>query len=234
MLGLNFPRQKMVINPDLPVEIVRTNRRKTIAIKVMDGTVRVLAPKRVSVRRLQHVVQQKMPWILGKLRLQSESPVVEPKAYVTGENFVYLGKRYRLEVSAPTGQGAALHHGCFWVEDSLPVSVQLHEWYQRNAEKQLSARTAHYARLMGVVPRSVVVKQYKSRWGSCSVMGDIAYNWQIIIAPSAVVDYVVVHELCHLRQHNHSPRFWQAVADILPNYRDNRQWLKTHGHTLVV
>ena len=234
MLGLNFSRQKMVLDPDLPMEIVRTNRRKTIAIKVMDGVVRVLAPKRVSVRRLQQVIQQKMPWILEKLRLQRESPIVEPKAYITGEMFVYLGKRYRLEISPPTGQGVVLRHGRFWVEDGLPIQAQLHEWYKKHAEKQLTARTAHYAHLIGVTPRSIVVKQYKARWGSCSVTRDIAYNWQIIIAPPAVVDYVVVHELCHLQQHNHSPQFWQAVADILPHYRHNQQWLKAHGQALVV
>ena len=82
--------------------------------------------------------------------------------------------------------------------------------------------------IIGVTPKSVSVCSYKSRWGSCSVNGDLSYNWRIILAPHRIVDYVVVHELCHLLEHNHSPRYWKHVAHHVPDYKDCREWLKHH------
>jgi predicted metal-dependent hydrolase len=78
----------------------------------------------------------------------------------------------------------------------------------------------------GVNPASVTVKNYKSRWGSCSTKGDISYNWRIILAPHSIVDYVVVHELCHMLEHNHSSKYWKHVERHVPNWRECREWLK--------
>ena len=81
-------------------------------------------------------------------------------------------------------------------------------------------------------PRSVAVKDYKSRWGSCSAKGDISYNWKIVLAPHRIVDYVVVHELCHMLEHNHSSRYWKLVEKYVPDYRERRDWLKNHSLSL--
>jgi len=87
---------------------------------------------------------------------------------------------------------------------------------------------------MGVAPNSISVRDYKSRWGSCSSKGEISYNWRIIIAPHQIVDYVVVHELCHLKHPNHSPEYWKSVKRVNPEYKEHRQWLKEHGATWIV
>lgn len=87
---------------------------------------------------------------------------------------------------------------------------------------------------MGVQPNGVGIKTFKSRWGSCTVQGKLEFNWQIVLAPNRMVDYVVIHELCHLIHHDHSAQFWKEVARVMPEYGECRQWLKMNGEELRV
>jgi predicted metal-dependent hydrolase len=107
-------------------------------------------------------------------------------------------------------------------------------WYQAQAEVKLLEKTEHYAKIIGVTPTRIVVKTFKARWGSCSAKGDIHYNWKIIMATNDVVDYVVIHELCHILHHNHSPQFWKTVEFHLPAYREYKAWLKLNGNLLEI
>ena len=95
-------------------------------------------------------------------------------------------------------------------------------------------KTNRYAAIMGLTPQSVFVKDYKARWGSCFPDGKISYNWRIIIAPHHIVDYVVVHELCHLKHPNHSPAYWRSVKRVVPEFAIFRKWLSEHGSKLVI
>ena len=88
--------------------------------------------------------------------------------------------------------------------------------------------------MVGVNPKSVGIKTFKSRWGSCHLSGDILYNWNIVIAPNRIVDYVVVHELCHLKQHDHSDKFWKLVGQVIPDYAECKEWLRVNGRALEV
>ena len=94
--------------------------------------------------------------------------------------------------------------------------------------------TRKYSELLDVEPRSITVKTYKSRWGSCSVKGDISYNWKLILSPAHIIDYVVVHELCHMKELNHSPNYWKWVESILPDHKARRKWLREHGRERIV
>ena len=109
------------------------------------------------------------------------------------------------------------------------VKNRLAWWYREHALQRLRQKADRYAPLLEVSPSSISVKYFKARWGSCSVGGDITFNWRIIMAPHRIVDYVVVHELAHLRQHNHSSEFWKCVGAVIPEYRECREWLKNHG-----
>lgn len=111
---------------------------------------------------------------------------------------------------------------------------QLKKWYWNCAERHLREKTRVRARALGVSPNSVSLRDYRSRWGSCGILGDIRYNWRIIIAPPRIVDYVVVHEVCHLRRLDHSPEFWQCVESQFPDYRACRDWLKANAITLTI
>ena len=114
------------------------------------------------------------------------------------------------------------------------VRNALSDWYECHALKKLIEKTKQYAGIIGVSPNSISVKNYKSRWGSCSSKGDISYNWRIILAPPHIVNYVVVHELCHLRHMNHSPAYWKSVKQVFPDYLVCRKWLKEKGINLEV
>ena len=107
-------------------------------------------------------------------------------------------------------------------------------WYEKHALERLKEKTERYSKIIGVKPVSVNIKDYKSRWGSCSSNGDILYNWRIIIAPHKIIDYVVVHELCHILEHNHSKKYWRHVSNNFHNYVECQNWLKFNGRTLTI
>lgn len=107
------------------------------------------------------------------------------------------------------------------------------QWYRKQAKDHFAAAIAYYERQIGVKANRLFIKNQKSRWGSCSTQGNINLNWRLLFAPKAIGEYVVVHELCHLKQMNHSRRFWQEVESVLPDYRERRRWLKEHEQELV-
>ena len=229
----------LTFDKDLSIEVVRTKRRKTASIKVIDGAVQAIVPDQLSDGRIDALIQKRTPWIRKKLREQSQACTPKPKEYVSGESFTYLGRNYRLKVLTGTDKEVKLQGG--YLEVGLPkkpedgdIRSALVDWYEQHALERLTEKTNRFAGIMGVTPKSISVRDYKSRWGSCSSKGDISYNWRIIIAPHRIVDYVVVHELCHLKHPNHSPAYWKSVKREVPNYDVCRNWLRVHAGELKV
>ena len=224
---------------DLPIEVVRTNREKTASIKIVDGSVRVIVPQKLSDARVDELIQKRTPWIRQKLRQHSETVIPKPKEYVRGENFTYLGRNYRLKLVSGglcevRLKGGYLELGVSKGTKEKDIRNALVDWYEKHALERLTEKTARYSKIMGVSPNSITVRDYKARWGSCSSKGEISYNWRIIIAPHHIVDYVVVHELCHLKHPNHSPAYWKSVKREVSDYEVCRQWLKERGSSLVI
>lgn len=218
-----------------PVEVVRTGRKKSVSIHVVGEVVKVRVPRTLSESRIKDIVTKRTPWITTKLKEQADRPVVKPKEYVSGESFPYLGKDYRLKVTKGDKPSLELIGGYLQAivseADPTPDATAkflLMSWYQHHAEVCLGKKTERLARIVGVKPNSVAVKEYKARWGSCSVKGDIKYNWRLILAPHRVVDYVVIHELCHMLEHNHSPQYWRHVERYVPDWKECRDWLKNN------
>jgi predicted metal-dependent hydrolase len=222
-------------------DIIRSSRRKTAAIKIQKGKVFVMVPERLSMALIESLVTQKTRWIKEKLAIQHEIIAIKPKEFVSGEAFSYLGRYHPLKIESGLYPAIQLH------QDELVVSVRdkaadnakaikqlLIKWYKKQAESELRDKTESYSRIIGVNPSSVTIKSFKSRWGSCSVTGGIQYNWKIMIAPDRVVNYVVIHELCHILHHNHSPAFWKAVERYCHDYRDCSAWLKINGARLEI
>lgn len=233
------------MNLDLPfpVEIIRTDRKKSASIEVAGDTVKVIVPMTLSEARVEQLVAKRIGWIKQKFKLQSEIVVPKPKEYVNGESFTYLGKNYRLKLLPEGPEGVKLKNGCLtlYCPKHLPektradfVKQHLEQWFISHALDRLTDKTSRFAKVLGVSPKSIKVRDYKSRWGSCSASGDVSYNWRVSMAPHHIVDYVVVHELCHMLEHNHSPRYWQHVENVIPGYREDRQWLKVNGATLQI
>jgi predicted metal-dependent hydrolase len=234
------------MNLDLPVEIriVRTARRKTLLIEVDNPVVTVKVPKTLSDERLEALLRKRRTWIKDKLETQEEMPPLRPKEYVNGESFSYLGKTYRLRiVSGKQGDPVKLRKGYLEVPVSKELSHEgressirdsLTQWYSSHALARLKNKCSRYGKILGVEPSSIKVDDYKSRWGSCSSSGIVSFNWRVILAPHSIVDYVVVHELCHMLEHNHSTKYWSHVAMVIPNYQECREWLKRQGAYLII
>ena len=223
-------------------QIRKSARRKTLAITVHpDNRVVVSAPANCSQKNILRFVADKSTWvrkvIQANLQRMKQNRVTK---FETGEKLLHLGREYTLRLEGGTPPQVMLEDERICVrlpvEDLAPgaarVSKHLLDWYMADALTKIREKLSFYANKIGAEPRSVTVKSMKSRWGSCSVHGRISLAWNIIMAPEPVMDYLVVHELCHLLHHNHSPEYWQMVSSVIPNHKESSRWLRQHGDCL--
>ena len=221
---------------DFEYQIVRRPRRKTAAIVIRpDNSVEVLAPPRMPVSLIHQFIDSKQQWVRKKLHERENRPSYTPKLFLAGEQFHLLGKPFTLVLQQEkrsvdmAGNKLLVSHPNPQPEN---ISRQLTRWYRKQSETHFKQRCKHFAETIRVRPHSVAVKAYKSRWGSCHIDGRVYFNWRLIMAPEWIIDYVIVHELCHLIHHNHSKTYWQLVESTMPDFRNAKSWLKLHGHTL--
>ncbi|MTI64204.1 SprT family zinc-dependent metalloprotease [Methylophaga sp.] len=218
------------------VEVIRSKRRKTLSLAIRDGEVQLRIPARLPMQQAEYFVQQKSGWIQQKL---AAHPPVAPKQFVNGERLLYLGIPYQLAVyPSQPGRKVTLIDKRFCVEhrgrqaSEVALKKQITDWYKQQAQSWLAERCELLARQTGFKPGTIEVKTYRARWGSCTLSGKIQLNWKLIMAPAKIIDYVIIHELCHLRQHNHSPAFWRLVEQFDPDFTQHRAWLKINGQQL--
>jgi predicted metal-dependent hydrolase len=221
-------------------QVSRTDRSKSATIKVEEGVVIVVVPRALTQERIKKLLDDKKLWIQKKMALHPQMQVISEKQYVSGEAFSYLGRNYRLKVAEGELTPIKLVQGRLTI--SAPndpsqhklVKYALTSWLRRRAELKLREKIIRYSLIVGVETNGYKVKDFQSRWGSCTPRGRVDFNWKIIMAPNRVVDYVVVHELCHLKQHDHSPQFWKLVESIMPDYLESKEWLRVNGASLMV
>jgi predicted metal-dependent hydrolase len=225
---------------DHSVAVVRSARRKTIAIKIQDGNVTVHLPKLMPLWLAKQFVMRKQQWIEDKLKNFQQRP--PKRQFIEGELQPFMGEQYPLHIIQEP-QRQRLHVLLDQQKmvimappnvTALQIRQALTRWYRRQAESLLPERVKQLAEQTSLRPNQVQIKSYKARWGSCTMRGDIQLNWQLVQATQSINDYVIIHELCHLRQHNHSKAFWDLVEQFDPNFREHRRWLKQHGHQLVI
>ena len=204
-------------------------RKNNIAIHVHpDGSVRVVAPEQADLITVKQAVMKRALWVLGHIkRAKEQREHVLPREYVSGESYFYLGRRHVLKVSKTTGNAATvkLIRGQFvvYTTDTSPEVIKeaLCEWYKEHARAYLEYRLAV---VCGQVPWVPAVPQWRLRimrkqWGSCSPKGVISLNQHLVKAPTACIDYVLLHELCHLRERNHGKGFYRLLAEHLPEWK---------------
>jgi hypothetical protein len=219
-------------------EIKRTTRTKSATITVEEGKVCVVVPRQLESERITKLLKDKNRWIKEKIALHRKALPATQKQLVSGESFSYLGRNYRLKVQQGDYQPIKLINGRFAItlragaDNPDLIKDSLLSWYKQHAELKLTEKVKRYSKMMNVKFNSVGLKDYKSRWGSCSVEGDITFNWKVIMAPNRIVDYVVIHELCHLIHHDHSQNFWREVEKIMPKYIESKEWLKQNSSSL--
>ncbi|MDZ4165248.1 MAG: SprT family zinc-dependent metalloprotease [Smithellaceae bacterium] len=216
-------------------EIVRS-RRKTIALMITnDAELVVRVPLHTPLSYIKRLVLEKGDWIRKKILEVSTRARPSVKEYLNGEEFLYLGGIYKLQIVQNADIGIALRDKLYLSERFLPNAGEvLKQWYKTQALRVISERVAWYGRTSEFKPSSIKISNAKRRWGSCGSKGTLNFSWRLIMAPLAVIDYLVVHELVHLEQNNHSPAYWRRVRAILPDYKERAQWLKENGRLLRI
>lgn len=226
----------------IPYKIRRSPKAKNVRLRVSEEKgLEVVVPENNQLTNIQGFLYQKETWILSKLKLMEEN-VAQKRAAQEDALFIirYLGKDYRvvmiLDNSSPIrvelkGEKAFL---------TLPQNREellrqvIDAWYRWAAKSLFEERVSFWSERMNVSYNTIFVKNQKTRWGSCSKQQNISLNLRIIMAPFEVVDYIIIHELAHLKEMNHSKRFWQVVQDFCPDYKKHLAWLKKYGPGLTI
>lgn len=223
---------------DIHIDRLIRSRRRSIGLEITeDARLIVRAPRIVPRLIIDQLLRQKQDWILKKkadiLERIKKNP---PRSFQQGETFWYLGKDIPLVIEYDSNACLRLENDCFCLsgkELSEPEQA-FEKWYRRAAQQYFCERVEYFATKHDFQYSKIRLSSAKKRWGSCSSSGTISLSWRLIMAPPEVIDYVIVHELAHLRHLDHSKNFWKLVESILPEYKVARQWLKKEGHGLTV
>jgi len=228
--------------------IQRTTRRKTVAITVNpDMSVAVAVPKGTRRTLIARKVTQKARWIVHQQERLRRNGRVASKSFVSGESFRYLGRQYQLKVieapGAPSLPRARMSRGLLVVTvsrglEAHPRSEAVREalvtWYRDHAETHIQPLVDKFSARLGVPVRSVELREMKTRWGSGGTDGRLRFNWRIVMAPKRLLEYVVAHELCHVRFHDHSREFWRLMSRVMPDYEQRRLELEQRGPSFTI
>ena len=217
-------------------QIIRT-RRKTFALIVQrDGSLVVRAPLRATDDQVADLMRKKEKWIKAKQELARQTYAKTlPKEYVNGEGFLYLGKPYQLAIVDNQQPPLTLSDQFYLSKSALPhAEAVLKAWYAQQAFQVISERVKWYAAQNSYFYQGVKITNARTRWGSCGPRGSLNFSWRLVMAPVRVIDYVVVHELVHLREKNHSKAYWNKVKLLMPDYQGQINWLHVNGHLLTI
>ena len=237
----------IMVNPEIKCEVRRSTRAKRLNLKVVLDKVRVSVPPGASYADAKAFVESKRDWIVKHVEACRSQNLKPARKYETGEHLPYLGHNFplvvqRVRTNGPRVKVKFADEG-FWLE--LPADIPPEEyssvarealvkWYRQQAGKIFRSRLDYYVGRMGLQYQRLSIREQKTRWGSCSSKKNINLNWRIILAPEKVLDYLMVHELAHLKQMNHSPAFWNLVESHIPDYRTWRKWLKDNSSSLNI
>lgn len=241
-------------------QLIRSARRKTLGLQVKNGQVTVRAPYYVTAAFIESFIEEKSAWLKSKISTQNEVPVFcefrhnSPILYL-GELLnlqVHVGKKAKVFIAtACCNQQQDLHQNTESakqiniviserVDNALfdatssakQVKKQLEVFFKQQAEQLIHQRLKVLAQQTSLIPTKVNIRQYRARWGSCNSRGEVSFNYLLMMTPLFVIDYVIIHELCHLVFLNHSASFWHLVEKHCANYKEAKAWLKSHQSQL--
>ncbi|MGB9093646.1 MAG: SprT family zinc-dependent metalloprotease [Gallionella sp.] len=243
-------RAALLAGKQITYTLKRSGKRRSIGLRIDDRGLTVSVPLRASEKWLSSVLQEKAHWVVEKLDGWQMSRQPEQR-WQDGERIDFLGELLELRVmeslfaapaQPPQGGRRGVPNGGtvtlaqrrgdeLWVfvagdRDGAHIEQAVAHWYRSEAEQLFARRVAHYAPLLNAVPRTVHLSQAQTQWGSCTAQGAVRLNVQLIKLPQRLIDYVVVHELAHLRELNHSPDFWRVVESVCPDYASLRSELR--------
>lgn len=228
-------------NKVIEYELVR-RKRKTICIKINEnGDVIVSAPLRTSKEYIQLVLKNRANWILEKQKeIKQRSLKKVKRDFTEGSTYMYLGQEYplhlvfderRKNITVELSEQLKIHTNTMDIEK---LKITLEKWYREETLKIVTKRINYYEDNFKDKVSDIRVKEQKRRWASCTGKNAILFNWRCSMARPDVLDYIVVHEMCHMDHRNHSKYFWNRVQEIMPDYKEKHEWLKIHGINLYI
>jgi predicted metal-dependent hydrolase len=216
-------------------------RRRTISLQITgQSEVIVSAPYFTTAREINGFIEQKFDWIEKNIQRQKEEQSqAGEKQYLSGEYFHYLGIPYPLEVFFDQNLPSGL---VFWsnrfylnsFDDQARRKNYFIDWYKARARDYFQRRVNSLSNELQLLPGCIRITSAQTRWGSCSGENNLAFSFRLMMAPQAVIDYVIIHELMHIKEKNHSSRFWKLIEAVMPEYKLHRHWLKDHGHQFIL
>lgn len=222
---------------EIEYEIQRGKRKNVSIVVEPKKAVLLKVPEQITEDDIQKVLAKKSYWIVQQQFLMKDIEVQKSdKDYINGECFLYLGRRYMLQIVedlAAEKPLVKLYRGKFVVtynkrsQDDIKSAII--RWYREHAQLVIERRIEYYLRFFEQKRGKIIIKEQEKRWASCNKQGDLMFNWKIVMAPANVIDYVIVHEMCHLICLNHSKEFWEELGRVLPDYMERKNWLMNHG-----
>ena len=221
------------------IDINRSIRLKSASIKISKDCIKVTAPFLISKKKIEEILKKKFNWIKKQLLIQQNIQPLIKKEYLENEEFKYLGKSYILKIIKGKKYSVKIEDNLLVVivkntKNIIKIKRLINKWFHEESDVYFKEKTFLYAKVNNLKVNSVKVREYKARWGSCSINGNITFNWCLIMAPPEIIKYVIIHELVHLIEHNHSPKYWKEVKKIYPNIDEAKNWLLYNGKTLSI
>lgn len=226
---------------DIEYNLLPGSDRKTTDIIIeRDGSIVVKPPEFITPEQADDIVWSKRMWIyknLAEWKDLNRSSVL--REWVNGETFLYLGSRYRLLIDDQQENDLLLKDGRFIIKSTIINDVKAAkktfiDFYSAKAIIRLNDRVEYYAKQLGLTPSKITVKDMTYRWASCGKNNSLQFNWRIMMAPIKIIDYVIVHELCHFNHKNHTDAFWNEIDKVMPDYPERKEWLKNKGASLEI
>lgn len=223
---------------DIEYELLPGSDRQTTDIVIeRNGMITVRPPRRMTPEQVDETVLSKRIWIYRNLAEWRDLNATQvTREWVNGETFLYLGRGYRLQLVAGQKDDLKLKDGRFCLQreivqqgGDIAARRAFVLFYQLKGLPRIRSRVAFFAAKVGVNPGKVQIKDLGYRWASCGTSGDLHFHWKCLMAPLSVIDYIIVHELCHLRYRDHSDAFWNEVDKVLPDYQERKEWLRVRG-----
>jgi predicted metal-dependent hydrolase len=216
--------------PEIDYMVRRSERARRVRVTVDHRGVEVVLPRRAPEREAVAAIRELEPWIRRRVR---ELERAQEAVAARGDAVPYLGELLR--VRSEPGRTRVHRRGSELLAPAGPGrEPALERWYRRAARQEIAPRLERACRLAGSSYSRLTIRGQRTRWASCSRSGAMSFNWRLLLAPEAVLDYVVWHEVCHLQIMDHSPRFWSLLERRCPDYREHSRWLRRHGQTLVL
>jgi predicted metal-dependent hydrolase len=227
---------------DIEFALIRSDRKTADIVIERSGDVIVRAPFEIDDDKIRKIVADRELWVHRSITEWAELNASRMhRPFVQGQGFAYLGRSYRLKFVGDSDVALRLKDGRWELSEPFfeghgeaAVRKAFRDFYIAKGKQIFAGRVAYFAPLVDVVPRSIEVTELGFYWASCGTSGALNFNWKTVMAPQTVIDYITVHELCHLRHRDHSDAFWNEVDKVLPGFRERKEWLRKHGAALDV